>query len=61
MIGAEAVLNSEFGGSRSPMLIFESDCKPTDRLFKQCEVDYFYYGHDRCNQFHIAGVRCEGA
>ncbi len=60
-IGADIVLNSYFGHFHGPMFIFESNCEPTDRSFNQCQVDYFPYSHEGCNQYHdIAGVRCEG-
>ena len=52
-------VDSKFGVSNNPLIIFQSNCKSTDHFFNQCDLDYFPYGHKSCNEYNLAGVQCE--
>ena len=52
-------VDSKFGVTSNPLIIFQSNCNSTDHFFNQCDLDYFPYGHKSCNKYNLAGVQCE--
>ena len=58
-IGAEYFVNSHFGISIYPILIYYTSCSSYQNNLFNCYVNKFPYSYSHCNNYHEAGVKCE--
>ena len=52
-------MNSHFGISNLPIVIYHSECSYNLNDLFECELNRFPYSYPQCNNYHEAGVKCE--
>ena len=52
-------MNSHFGISNLPIVIYHSECSYTQSDLFECELNQFPYAYPQCNSYREAGVKCE--
>ena len=57
--GAGYFVNSHFGISNHPILIYYTSCSNYQNNFFNCYMNWFPYSYPQCNNYHEAGVKCE--
>ena len=58
-IGAGYFVNSHFGISTNPILIYYTYCSSYQNNLFKCNVYQFPYSYSRCNNYQESGVKCE--
>ena len=57
--GAGYLVNSHFGISTHPILIYYTSCSSYQNNLFNCYMYQFPYSYPQCNNYHEAGVKCE--
>ena len=58
-IGAGYFINSHFGISTHPILIYYISCSSYQNNLFNCNTNQFPYSDSQCNNYQEAGVKCE--
>ena len=58
-IGAGYFVNSHFGISTHPILIYHTSCSSYQNNLFNCYMNQFPYSYPQCNNYQEAGVKCE--
>ena len=57
--GGGHFINSHFGISTHPILIYYAHCSNYTNNIFNCNINQFPYSYPHCNNYHEAGVKCE--